>query len=228
MIDELSEAARRLAADDAVRAVVLTGAGEAFCAGGDLAWMREQMTGGAAERAEGARALAGMLGALDALPKPLVGRVQGAAYGGGVGMIAVCDVAVASEGAQLGLTEARLGLVPATIGPYVIGRMGLGRARRVFMSGRVFDAEEGVALGLLARVVPPADLDAAVRAEVEPYLSAAPGAVAASKALARRLGGAPTAQDVEASVAALVERWETEEAREGVEAFLARRRPPWA
>ena len=135
---------------------------------------------------------------------------------------------MAAEGAKLGLTETRLGLIPATIGPYVIGRMGLGPARRVFMSGRVFDAAEGVALGLLKAAVPTTELDAAVRAEVEPYLSAAPGAVAAAKALARRLGGAPVAEDVEASVDALVERWESDEAADGIEAFFARRPPPWA
>ena len=228
MIDELTEAARHLAADDAVRAVVLAARGDVFCAGGDLAWMREQMAADGATRAQGARALAGMLGAIDALPKPVIGRVQGPAFGGGLGLIAVCDVAVASHEARFGFTETRLGLVPATIGPYVIARMGGAAARRVFMSGRVFTASEAVRLGLLAAAVLPGELDRAVAAQIEPYLRAAPGAAASAKALARRLGGAPTPEDVEASVSALVERWESEEAREGIAAFFDRRPPPWA
>jgi methylglutaconyl-CoA hydratase len=121
------------------------------------------------------------------MPKPLIGRVQGQAFGGGVGLISVCDVAVGVEGAKLGLTEVRLGLIPATIGPYVIARMGAARARAVFFSGRVFGAEEAVGLGLLARVVRAEDLDAAVEAEVAPYLAAAPGAVAAGKRLVAEL-----------------------------------------
>jgi methylglutaconyl-CoA hydratase len=183
MISELTEAAGRLGRDPAVRVVVLTGAGASFSAGGDLAWMRAQMEADAATRAREARSLAEMLGALDTMPKPLIGRVQGQAFGGGVGLISVCDVAVGVETAKLGLTEVRLGLIPATIGPYVIARMGAARARAVFFSGRVFGAEEAVALGLLARVVQAEELDAAVEAEVAPYLAAAPGAVAAGKRL---------------------------------------------
>lgn len=228
MIDELTEAARRLAADDAVRAVVLAARGEVFCAGGDLAWMREQMEADGAARAEGARALADMLGAVDALPKPVIGRVQGSAYGGGLGLIAVCDAAVASHDAHFAFTETRLGLVPATIGPYVVARMGGAAARRVFMSGRTFTAAEAVRLGLVSAALLPGELDAAVAAQVAPYLKAAPGAVASAKALARRLGGAPTREDVEASVAALVERWESDEAHSGIAAFFERRPPPWA
>ena len=227
MIDEIAEAARILAADDAVRVVVLAAEGDVFCAGGDLGWMREQMDADGPARAEGARALAGMLGAVDALPKPVIGRIHGSAFGGGLGLVAVCDVALGAQDARFGFTETRLGLVPATIGPYVVARMGGAAARRVFMSGRQFTAREAVDLGLLAVSVLPAELDAAVAAHAEPYLSAAPGAVAAAKALARRLGGAPTPEDVEASVAALVARWESSEAREGIAAFFDRRPPPW-
>ena len=224
-IDALSEAAARLGADPAVRVVVLAGQGEAFCAGGDLAWMRAQMDAGAEERAEGARALAGMLGALDAMPRPLIGRIHGDAFGGGVGLACVCDVALAGRGARFGLTETRLGLIPATIGPYVIARLGP-KARRVFMAPRMIGAPEAADLGIVARVA--GDLDAAVEEEVAPYLAAAPGAVAEAKALARRLGGAPGAAEVEATVAALVARWETEEARAGIAAFFDREPPPWA
>lgn len=227
MIAELHAAAEALGADPAVRAVVLTGAGASFCAGGDLGWMQAQIAADATTRAAQARALAAMLGALNALPKPLIGRVQGPAYGGGIGLMAVCDVAIGVQGARFGLTETRLGLIPATIGPYVLARMGEAMARRVFMSARLFDAAEAVTLGLLARAVEPDALDAAIEAEVAPYLACAPGAVAAAKALALRLGAAPAPADVEHSIAQLVARWETPEAAEGIAAFFGKRKPAW-
>ncbi len=227
MIDELTEAAAQLAADGSVRVVVLTGAGASFCAGGDLGWMQAQIAATGPERAEGARRLAGMLGALNSLPKPLIGRIQGPAYGGGIGMMAVCDVAVGALGARFGLTETRLGLIPATIGPYVLARMGEAMARRVFMSARLFDAAEAVTLGLLARAVPSEELDAAVEAEVRPYLACAPGAVAAAKALTLRLGGGIDAGAVEHSIARLVAAWEGDEAAEGIAAFFGKRKARW-
>ena len=228
MIDDLTRAAARLNADDAVRVVVLTGAGASFCAGGDLGWMQEQMKADGATRAAQAGQLAGALGALNTLSKPLIGRVQGQAFGGGIGLISVCDVAIGAQGAKFGLTETRLGLIPATIGPYVLARMGGAMARRVFMSARLFDADEAVTLGLLARAVAPADLDAAVEAEVRPYLSCAPGAVASAKALALRLGGGIGPDDVAHSIAELVSRWESPEAVEGIAAFFDKRKPGWA
>ena len=227
MIDELAEAAVRLARDSAVRVVVLTGAGESFCAGGDLGWMQAQMAASAEERAAGARRLAGMLGAWNALPKPVIGRVQGPAYGGGIGLISVCDVAVGVDSARFGLTETRLGLIPATIGPYVLARLGESMARRVFMSARLFGAAEAVTLGLLARAVPAEDLDGAIEAEVKPYLACAPGAVASAKALALKLGGAITPEQVDHSIAELVARWESDEAAEGIAAFFAKRKAAW-
>jgi methylglutaconyl-CoA hydratase len=227
MIAELAEAAGRLGRDPAVRVVVLTGAGASFSAGGDLAWMRAQMEADATTRAREARSLAQMLGALDAMPKPLIGRVQGQAFGGGVGLISVCDVAVGVEGAKLGLTEVRLGLIPATIGPYVIARMGAARARSVFFSGRVFDAEEAVGLGLLARSVPADALDEAIEAEVLPYLAAAPGAVAAGKRLVAELSPSVDEAQVARSIEALVSRWEDPESAEGISAFFDKRRPTW-
>lgn len=227
MIAELREVAGRLAADRAVRVVVLTGAGKSFCAGGDLAWMRAQFDATRAERMAEARTIAAMLGVLNTLPQPLIGRINGQAYGGGMGMLAVCDVAVGAEKARFGFTEARLGLIPATIGPYVLARMGEGRARRVFMSARLFDAAEACELGLLARVVPAEELDAAVEAEIAPYLACAPGAVAASKRLARSLGPAIDDEVIERTVTALADAWEEAEAHEGVAAFFEKRKPGW-
>ncbi|MBN2905585.1 MAG: crotonase/enoyl-CoA hydratase family protein [Rhodobacteraceae bacterium] len=227
LIAQLHDAATRLGADPAVRAVVLTGAGASFCAGGDLDWMRAQMAADGPTRAAGARALAAMLGALNILPKPLIGRVQGQAFGGGIGLISVCDVAVGVETARFALTETRLGLIPATIGPYVTARIGEAAARRVFLSGRRFDADEAVRLGLLARAVPATELDAATQAEVAPYLACAPGAVARAKAQLRSLGPRIDAQVIEHSIAALVACWEDAEAQEGIAAFFERRKPGW-
>lgn len=227
MIADLTEAATRLGADPAVRAVVLTGAGRSFCAGGDLAWMKEQMAADGATRAREARKLAEMLGALDRMPKPLIGRVQGQAFGGGIGMMSVCDVAVGVEGAKFGLTETRLGLIPATIGPYVVARMGASRARRVFMSARIFEADEAVTLGLLAKAVPAEELDAAVEAEVAPYLACAPGAVARAKALVAALEPRVDDAVVAMTIDALVAAWESDEGPEGVSAFFEKRKPRW-
>jgi methylglutaconyl-CoA hydratase len=226
MIAELHEATEALAGDAGIRVVVLAADGASFCAGGDLGWMREQMDADAAARGNAARKLAHMLGALDRLPKPLIGRVQGNAFGGGLGLISVCDVAVAVEDARFGLTEVRLGLIPATIGPYVAARLGPA-ARRVFFTPRRFGAAEAVSLGLLARAVPAAELDAAVEEVVRPYLDAAPGAVASAKALIRRLGHEIDDGLIDETIAALVERWESEEAREGIAAFFDRRPAPW-
>jgi len=228
MIDALADAAATLGADRAVRAVVLAAEGPSFCAGGDLGWMRAQAAATRADRLTEARRLAAMLMALHRLPKPLLARVQGPAYGGGLGLIAVADAAIAAESARFALTETRLGLIPATIGPYVLARLGNGPARRHFFSPRPFGATEGVAMGLLSAAVPPAGLDDAVETEIAPLLTAAPGAVAEAKALAQRLGGAIPDDAVEASVTALADRWETPEAAEGIDAFFAKRKPGWA
>lgn len=227
MMDELTAAATALGADPAVRVVVLTGQGASFCAGGDLGWMQAQMSADDATRATEARRLAGMLGAWDALPKPVIARVQGNAFGGGVGMICVADIAVAAEPALFGLTETRLGLIPATIGPYVAARLGAA-TRQVFFSSARFGTADALRLGLIARAVPPEALDAAVEAEVTPYLACAPGAVAEAKALARTLLGAPDTAQVEATIAALVTRWQSPEAAEGIAAFFERRKPGWS
>jgi methylglutaconyl-CoA hydratase len=227
MLAELTQAAADLGADDAVRVVVLTGTGKSFCAGGDLDWMREQMQSDAETRGREAAKLAFMLQALNTMPKPMIGALQGNVFGGGVGMASVCDVAIGVDTLKMGLTETRLGIIPATIGPYVVSRMGEGRARRVFMSGRLFGAVEAVELGLLARAVPVDEMAAAVEAEVVPYLSCAPGAVAAAKALARRLGPRIDEGTIAITIDALKSRWETEEAAEGIGAFFDKRKAAW-
>ena len=227
MIAELTEAAGKLGADPDVRVVILTGAGKSFCAGGDLRWMQDQMAADVDTRFVEAKKLAMMLNALNEMPKPLIGRVQGQAFGGGVGMASVCDVAIGADHAKFGLTETRLGLIPATIGPYVLARLGEAMARRVFMSARIFGAEEAVTLGLLAKAVPAEALDDAVEAEVAPYLNCAPGAVAEAKRFTRWLGMPITEETIDQTIRGLVTRWESDEAQEGIGAFFDKRKPGW-
>ncbi|MGE6740427.1 crotonase/enoyl-CoA hydratase family protein [Allorhizobium pseudoryzae] len=209
------------------RAIILSGEGAAFCAGGDLDWMRQQMAADRATRMAEARKLAHMLGALNSLPQPLIGAIHGSAFGGGVGMACICDLVLATPDTLFGLTETRLGLIPATIGPYVVARMGEGSARRVFMSGKRFAAPEAVELGLVSRVVGDGTLMAEAIAEAELYLATAPGAVASAKALVRALSGSVDSGKIEESIIALADTWEQDEAREGVAAFFEKRKPRW-
>ncbi len=227
MIEELQRAAEKLESNPAVRVVVLTGAGASFCAGGDLGWMQAQMSAARAQRIAEARKLALMLKALRDLPKPLIGRVNGQAYGGGVGLISVCDAAIGVVGARFGLTEARLGLIPATIGPYVVARIGASEALRAFTSARLFDAGEARRIGLLHEVAEAELLDQAVEAEIKPYFATAPAAVAASKKLVHALGPRIDEAAIEMTLTRLADAWETPEAAEGVAAFFAKRPPAW-
>lgn len=228
LCDALTSAALRLDADSSVRAVILAGEGTSFCAGGDLDWMRMQLDADRPKRMAEARRLALMLRALDSLGKPLIGRVQGPAYGGGVGLMAICDIVVAADTARFGLTETRLGLIPATISPYLAARVGAGRLRSVVFSARLFGATEARGLGLVSRVVTPVELDAAIEAEIACCLTAAPGAIRAAKDLVRTLGVAIDDAIIEDTIQRLADVWETPEARHGISAFFAKKAPPWA
>lgn len=228
MITELSDAATRLGQNADIRAVILSGAGKSFCAGADLNWMMDQIKADRLTRMVEAKRFAMMLKALNELPKPLIGRVHADAYGGGVGMMAVCDIVIATNEAKFALTETRLGLIPATIGPYVVARLGEGMARRVFMSARPFDAFEAERLGLVAQAVPADQLDIAIDAEIAPYLKVAPGAVASAKSLTRLLGPSIDEALIDETIKRLADCWETEEARHGIDAFLSKTPPRWA
>lgn len=228
MIAELTEAAQALGADPAVRVVILAATGDSFCAGGDLGWMKAQIAGDAEARRVGARSLAMMLRGLDQMPKPLIGRVQGPAYGGGVGMMSVCDLTLGVSGATFGLTETKLGLIPATISPYVVSRIGVTAARRHMLASRLFDAAEAHRIGLLSTLVEPDALDRAVEAEVAPFLACAPGAVADAKALIRQVAPGADLALIETTIGLLVQRWESPESTEGIAAFFERRKPTWA
>lgn len=228
MCDEIKAVVEEINNNSSIRVVILAASGKSFCAGGDLAWMREQFDATREVRIAEAKRLANMLFALNTLEKPLIGKVHGNAFGGGIGMMSVCDIVVAVEGAKFGLTETKLGLIPATISPYVLARMVEDKARRVFMSARLFDTQEAMALNLVAKSCSAEELDAAVEAEVLPYLQTAPGAVASAKQLARSLGPNIDEQVIDFTVNQLADCWEDPEAHEGISAFFDKRKASWA
>jgi methylglutaconyl-CoA hydratase len=227
MIVELTQVAEVLARDPSIRVVVLSGEGKTFCAGGDLGWMRAQADKDRAGKLAEATSLANMLGHWNALPKPVIGRVHGAAYGGGLGLMAICDIVVADEATRFALTETRLGLIPATIGPFVIRRLGEAFARQVFLNAKPFDAAFLVRAGLVARACRLDELDAAIEEEILAFLQCAPGAVSEAKALCCKLSGTDPSDAAEMSATALADRWETHEAQEGIHAFFAKQTPTW-
>jgi methylglutaconyl-CoA hydratase len=227
LISELAEAVRVLAEDSSVRIVVLTGAGKSFCAGGDFNWFASNVEKTRAERVEQSASLAQLLRRLDTLPKPLIGRINGAAYGGGVGMISVCDYTIGAEGAKFGLTEVRLGLLPANISPYVVARIGAAASRETMLSGALFDTARAERIGLLTEVVAPEALDEAVERVVQAHLQAAPGAVADTKRLIAYVAGHDLDDSMIYTADRLADAWETEEGIEGINGFLNKGTPSW-
>ena len=224
VIAELSAWARSAAADPALRVVVLGGAGPVFCAGADLAWMAKMASYTRDENVRDAMAAGEMYGLLDSLPVPLIGRVHGAALGGGAGLAAVCDVVVADEQATFGFTEVKLGIVPAMISPFVAAKIGASAARELFLTGRRFDAARAKEIGLVHTIAPAAELDAAVARAVSEVLAAAPQAIAATKALLRHIAGRPATAVRLATAEALAARRASPEGQEGLRAFLGKRR----
>ena len=230
LIAELTAALVDAGRDEAVRAVVLTGMGASFSAGADLNWMRGMASASEEENREDSLRLAALVRTLQFLPKPTVARVNGAAYGGGVGLIAACDIAIGAEGAKFGLTEVKLGLVPAVISPYVVAAIGVRQARRLFLTGEVFDAAEACRIGLLHRVVPAERLDEAVDFTLKLLAKSGPQAQREAKQLALRMGGidAKGAGAIDADNAELIARLRVSaEGQEGLGAFLDKRAPAW-
>ncbi len=227
LIAELTASVRDLEGDRDLRVLVLSGEGKAFCAGADLAWMGRMVSYSHADNRRDSEALAKLFAALDAFPRPVVGRIHGAALGGGAGLVAVCDVAIAAEGTLFGTTEVRLGIVPAVIGPYVVRKIGESAARRWFLTGDRFPASEALRVGLVHRVVPPEALDAAVDETVASLLSGGPEALAVAKELARTVGRIPLAEAVPLTVETIAARRVSAEGQEGMRAFLSRRDPSW-
>lgn len=228
MIGELREAFRSLAADEAVRVVVLSGRGAAFCAGADLAWMREGIGYTREQNLRETLDLADCLHDLFSLPKPTVARVNGPAIGGGTGFLAACDIAVASTEARFGLSEVKIGVVPAAISPYVLRRIGESRARQYFLTGERFDALRAEAIGLVNAAVAPAELDAKVEAIVSSLLSSGPEALAKAKELITRVPGM-SFEEAKRYTAEMIAGLRTSaEGQEGMAAFLEKRKPKWS
>jgi methylglutaconyl-CoA hydratase len=228
LIAELTAALRALDRDDGVRAVVLGGAGESFCAGADLNWMRRMATFSSKENLADVRALAAMLATLDGLSKPTLARAHGNVFGGGVGLVACCDIAIAANNATFAFSEARLGLIPATISPYVVAAIGARAARRYFLTGERFSAAEAFRIGLLHELAPPADLDARINEVLGFLVTAGPRAQVEGKSLIRAVANRTIDAKLIADTARRMARIRTTpEAKEGIAAFLAKRRASW-
>ena len=230
LIARLDAALLEADADPGVRTVVLTGAGSTFSAGADLGWMRRMAGATAEENRADALRLAALMRTLNFLTKPTIARVNGAAYGGGVGLIACCDIAIGIAGSKFALSEVKLGLVPAVISPYVVAAIGARQARRLFVSGEVFDADEALRIGLLHQCVPAADLDAAVDRNLHALGKGGPLAQHAAKRLALRLAGmTPDSADaLDREHAALIAALRVSpEGQDGLGAFLEKRPPRW-
>lgn len=228
LIGALTGALQSLGAAPAVRVVVLEGEGASFSAGADLNWMRGMAAASEAENRDDALALARLMRTLDELPKPTIARVHGAAFGGGVGLVACCDIAIGAAGAKFGLTESRLGLLPAVISPYVVDAIGPRHARRLFATAETFDADEALRIGLLHEVANPTALDSAVQRQVELLLKAGPVASASAKALVRRVAGSGDRDRIDHDNAALIAALRVSpEGQEGLSAFLDKRKPAW-
>ena len=228
LIAEFTSALRALGSDDAVRVVVVAGAGASFCAGADLNWMKRMAGFSRAQNLADGKGLARMLATLNELPKPTIARVHGAAFGGGAGLVACCDIAIGTQDAVFAFSEARLGLVPATIGPYVVEAIGVRAARRLFLTAERFSAAEAFRLGLLHDLAPAADLDLRVGELVVNLLKAGPKAQAECKALLRAVAHRPIDVAVIADTARRIATVRTTpEGREGVAAFLGKRKAAW-
>lgn len=229
LIEELRSTFERIATDPKIRLMVLTGNGKAFSAGGDLNWMRRQGQASEKENLEDGYRLALMLKTLDILPKPVVGKVHGAAFAGGIGLVSCCDVAIAAEGTKFSLSEVRLGLVPATIGPYVAAAIGARQMRRYAVTGEVFEAPEAKRIGLVHDVVAPGNLDEAVEKLVGELLLGGPEAQAAAKELVRDVASRPIDEALMRDTGArIAKRRASPEGAEGIQAFLDKRKPSWA
>ena len=227
VIQSLSSAATAAADDRSLRAIVLAGHGKAFCAGADVGWMAKAIAYSRQENLSDAEDLARLMERLDTLPVPVIGRVQGSALGGGVGLAAVCDIVVAAENAVFGLTEVKLGILPAVVAPYVLRKVGVSAARELFLTGVRFSAARAKEVGLVHEVVPADVLDAAVSKRIAEVLTASPAGIARAKALIREIAGAQPDHVIGVTTNAIAAQRVSEEGQEGLRAFLEKRKPSW-
>jgi len=227
LVGELTRCFEDLADDEDVRVVVLDGEGRSFCAGADIGYMRDTAGFSYQENLDDARRLGEMFWVLDECPKPLVAKVRGAAIGGGAGLVAVADVAVAEEGARFAFSEVRLGIAPAAIAPFVVRKVGVSHARSLFLTGEPFDAQRAREVGLVHEVAPEANLDAATAEMVDHLLRGGPMAQATVKALLRRLETTEPMELPGLTARVISELRAGEEGQEGLAAFLEKREPHW-
>jgi methylglutaconyl-CoA hydratase len=215
------------ASDRQLRALVLGGSGKAFCAGADVAWMAKSIAYSQRENLSDAEDLARMLERLDTLPFPVIGRIHGAALGGGVGLAAICDIAIAADDAVFALSEVKLGILPAVVAPYVIRKIGISAARELFLTGSRFGAVHAAQIGLVHEIVPAAELDAAVTRRLAEVMTAGPRAIATAKALIREIAAAHPNDVIGLTTNTIAAQRVSEEGQEGLRAFLEKRKPSW-
>ncbi|MEX0798197.1 MAG: enoyl-CoA hydratase-related protein [Bacteriovoracaceae bacterium] len=227
LIEELRHVFFELDKDDNCRMAVLTGAGKSFCAGADLNWMKSMVDYSKKENVEDSRKLAAMFAQIDNFSKVLIGKVNGAALGGGVGLVSVCDYVLASERAKFGFTETRLGLIPAVISPYCINKIGVSNARAWFMSGELFNAEKALEMNLVHQICPLEDLEEKMDELIESFLKAAPKAASEAKKLIKNVVNLPGSDVGEYTLEAIAELRVSKEGQEGMQALLNKSRPSW-
>ncbi|MBF6590781.1 MAG: enoyl-CoA hydratase/isomerase family protein [Ktedonobacterales bacterium] len=227
LIAELRTVFDRVGADDSVRAVVLRGEGKNFCAGADLNWMRASLDRTHDENIADALRMADMFQAIDTCRHPVIGRIHGYALGGGSGLTAVCDLAIAAGDAHFGFTEARLGIAPAVISPFVLRKIGESHARALFLTAERFDAARALAIGLIHHVVPAAELDAAVAAALHEIARNGPAGVRAAKVMARTVPQLEGSEARETTAATIASLRVSQEGQAGIHAFLEKRPAPW-
>jgi methylglutaconyl-CoA hydratase len=224
LIEELHDLFARINAADDVRAVVLGGEGRVFCGGADINWMRDSLELSVEANVLDAEAMSDMFRAVDNCAKPVIGRIHGAALGGGAGLVAVCDIAIASDETIFGFTEVKLGIIPAVISPFALAKIGATHARALFLSGQRFDAAHAMQIGLVHEVVKPDDLDATVDGRIAEIRSAGPHAASAAKLLIRRILDASYEESRALTARAIANQRVSPEGQEGLRAFLERRK----
>ncbi len=227
MIEELSKCFEILNKNKKIKIIILSSSGKSFCAGGDLEWMKKQINADRNTRIKEASKLASMLNKLFYINKTIIGKVHGNAFGGGVGIIAICDIVLASKDIKIALTETRLGLIPATISPYVIRKIGEKNCIDLFTSARIITAAEGLKIGLIDYVVKKDEFDNKLKDILSPYKLTAPEAVTNSKKLVKGLINKIDQNYIDFTIEALADTWENKESIEGINAFFNKRKPNW-
>ncbi|HEX9037114.1 MAG TPA: enoyl-CoA hydratase-related protein [Ktedonobacterales bacterium] len=227
LIAELTDAFTQFSADESVRAIVLRGAGRSFCAGADLNWMRSSLDATHDENVADALRMADLFRAIDTCPHPVIGRLHGAALGGGAGLTAVCDIAIAADDTRFGFTEARLGIAPAVISPFAVRKIGESHARALFLTAERFDAARALAIGLIHQAVPAAELDEAVSATLRNLGQGSPAGIRVAKRMAMTVTHLPDAEARQLTASAIAGLRVSDGGQEGIRAFLEKRKATW-